>query len=308
MTPFIPGPLQPLVLRAILSPVLSPVLSLVLLLVFSLVLALAPRLNRARPVASALLALAAAASIALAGCFDIVDRPGMPTPLPTAVATPTPTPTPTPPPTPTPTPPPTPPPTPTPTPRPTPPPTPTPWPTPTPTPTPTPPPAPFVQVDEPTFGATINTPSINVRGTTIPGALVTANGHRAAVNQDGEFRAFVPLSLGINVIEVIAANFRGDEARVFVAVTYALPSPQTFTLSLNAPPDGLEAVTEFLEVNGTTLPRSTVSVNGVVVRVDAQGAFSTLVQLSPGVNVINVVAQGPDGQRQQQTRTVTFSQ
>ena len=298
MTNLIPGPLQPLVLRAFLSLVLSSIFLPVLL-----------RVNGARPGAPALLALAAAASIALAGCFDIVDRPVMPTPPPTATPPPTPTPTPrlTPAPTPTPTPRPTPPPTPTPTPRPTPTPTPTPTPAP-PTPTPTPPPAPFVQVDEPAFGSTINTPSINVRGTTIPGALVTANGHRAAVNQDGEFRAFVPLSLGINVIEVISANFRGDEARVFVAVTYALPNPQPFTLSLNAPPDGLEAVTEFLQVNGSTLPRSTVAVNGVVVRVDAQGAFSTLVRLSPGVNVINVVAQGPDGQQQQQTRTVTFSQ
>ena len=256
--------------------------------------------------------LAGLALLFLAGCFTPVERHGTvpaPTaPLPTAVPTATPPPTPTPTAVPTATPPPTPTPTPT-----LPPPTPTPTPTPPPTappPTPTAPAPdlePFVEIHEPIFGSEVSDPSVTLRGLTIPGGLLTANGRRALVEQDGSFQAVVPLNLGINVIEVIVSDPQGVEARAFVAVTYTRPVIRPFSLDIDRPADGLDSINEFVQVSGQTLPRVTVAVNGVVVPVNEDGEFSTLIRLNPGLNLIKVTARHPDGRHLEQSRTVTYT-
>ena len=249
-----------------------------------------------------LLFLAGLALLLLAACFTPVERhspePTLPLPTPTVmVIPPTPTPTPAPPP-PTPT---APPPTPTPTPTPTPPP-------PTPTPTePAPEVKPFVEIHEPIFASEVSEPSVTVRGLTIPGGKLTANGRRALVEPDGGFQAVVPLNLGINVIEVIVSDPQGVEARAFVAVTYTRPVVRPFSLDIDRPADALDSINEFVQVSGRTLPRVTVAVNGVVVPVNEEGRFSTLIRLSPGLNLIRVTARHPDGRHLEQSRTVAYT-
>ena len=256
--------------------------------------------------------LAGIALLILAGCFTPVERHGTipaPTvPLPTAIPTATP-----PPPTPTPEPTPLPTATPVPTPVPTaPPPTATPTPTATPPPAPTPTPPlpdvkPFVEIHEPVYGAEVSDPSVTVLGETIPGGLLTANGRRALVERDGSFQAVVPLNLGINVIEVIVSDPQGVEARAFLAVTYTRPVIRPFSLGISRPAEGLDSLNEFVQVSGLTLPRVTVAVNGVVVPVNEDGEFSTLIRLSPGLNLIKVTARHPDGRHLEDGRTVTYT-
>ena len=164
----------------------------------------------------ALLLTSLAGAMLLLGCFQTVARPEnvAPTaapPTPTLVPPPTPTPTPVP--------------TPTATPAPTPEPTPTPTLEPTPTPTPKPTPIPFfLDLLRPDFISTVPRNSVTVVGFTTPGALVELNGSPTVANGNGRFVKEVPLKPGINIIEIIASDAKGDQLREFRQVTYAPPN------------------------------------------------------------------------------------
>lgn len=55
--------------------------------------------------------------------------------------------------------------------------------------------------------------------------------------------------------------------------------------------------TETVSVTGKTSPVAIVSVNGTLLKVAADGTFSTDVQLKPGPNVIQVVASNISGEQ-----------
>ena len=236
----------------------------------------------------ALLLVCLAGALLLLGCFQVVARPG--NVAPTAVpATPTPVP---PAPTPTSTP------EPTATPTPTPPPTPA--PTPTPTPTPTPEPTPdipfFLQLRQPDFNGTVSRNSATVLGFTKPGALVEVNGSRIVADAAGRFETEVPLTPGINVIEVIASDGAGGQLREFRQITYTPPTPASFFLVVTEPANLTIVASQPVRVAGRTRPGTLITINGVAVQVDGLGEFATQVQLQPGPNVINVIARSNDGQ------------
>lgn len=232
--------------------------------------------------------------LALAGCIQQIDRPGasLPTSTPTLIPTSTPTP-----------------PTPTPTPAPTPTPTPTPTPAPdaltTPGPTPTPRPPLFLRVLEPDYGSTVRSKVITLSGVTTPGATVRVNDSPVNVDEAGDFQLEVSLEPGINVIEVVASDATGDQIRDFVAVTHAEPTPQPFFLLVTEPVDQIIVSNQTIRVLGRTLPHALVSVNGVSIRVDVEGEFSTLVELQPGPNTIKVEAFA-GGRELSTTRKVTY--
>ena len=167
----------------------------------------------------ALLLASLAGAMLLLGCFQTMARPEnvAPTsvpPTPTLVPPPTPTPTPTPEPTPTATPEPTP----------TLVPTPTPEPPPTPTPEPTPDLPFFLDLLRPDFNSTVPRNSVTVVGLTKPGALVELNGSPTVADGNGRFVKEVSLIEGINIIEIIATDAKGDQLRKFRQVTYTPPN------------------------------------------------------------------------------------
>ena len=198
----------------------------------------------------------------------------------------------------------------TPTPTPLPDPTATPAPTPTPIPTPVPTPIPpllFLEILEPAYGITVPDRSLTVAGETNPGVTVTVGNRRAIVSNVGEFSVTVLLDKGVNVVEVIATDSFGDQLREFIAVTFVMPTPAPFVLLVTDPLGTLVVATEFIAVEGRTLPQATVWVNGVGLGVDEDGDFSTAVRLSRGVNTIEVIARNTDGQVLRVERTVVYS-
>jgi hypothetical protein len=234
------------------------------------------------------------ALLVLTGCIQQIERPGVSSPTrtptlaptftpipPTATATPTPTPTPVP--------------------------TPTPAPDTltTPGPTPTPRPPLFLRVIEPDYGSTLRTRVVTVSGVTTSGASVRVNDTPVTVDEEGDFEIEVSLEPGINVIEVVASDATGDQVRDFVAVTHAEPTPQPFFLQVTEPVDQIAVSNQPIRVLGRTLPHALVTVNGVSIRVGVEGEFSTLVELQPGPNTIEVEAFA-GGRTLPITRTVTF--
>ena len=109
------------------------------------------------------------------------------------------------------------------------------------------------------------------------------------------------------MVEVIATDSFGDQLREFIAVTFVMPTPAPFVLLVTDPLGTLVVATEFIAVEGRTLPQATVLVNGVGLGVDEDGDFSTEVRLSRGVNTIEVVARNIDGQVLRVQRTVLYS-
>ena len=105
-------------------------------------------------------------------------------------------------------------------------------PTPTSTPTSTSTPAPtpaalFLRVTSPEDESAVSTGNITVTGSTIPGAVVSVsvgdNTVMADVDQNGNFRAVVPLEEGPNQIVVVASDQQGNEQSSTVTVMMYAP-------------------------------------------------------------------------------------
>ena len=167
--------------------------------------------------------------------------------------------------------------------------------TPSPTPITTPAPSLFLEVRGPADGTTVQVGAVVVHGATTPGATATINGKSAFVDREGKFQAEIALLPGNNAIQVIAQGPSGNQVRKVVNVSFQAPSPQPFFLVITQPQDQSILSTSSIPLKGQTAPEAIVSVNGVGVEVDQQGSFSTVVTLTPGPNVIEVVATNPDG-------------
>jgi Glucodextranase, domain B len=88
-----------------------------------------------------------------------------------------------------------------------------------------------------------------------------------------------------------------------------LPEPVPPTLTINSPPDGAVVSSPSLVVSGSATapePLTSLTVAGKVVKVGANGEWSTTVTLSPGLNVIGVIAKDEAGSTSK-TIHVTYS-
>ena len=275
------------------------------------------RVSRIR--AGRVVVLAALLLAALAGCVQVVARPGTytptplptvtPTPLPTATPTPLPTATPTPLPTATPTPLPTVTPTPLPTVTPTPLPTPTPTPLPTATPRPTVTPAPtpvllpVLEIQSPVDRSVVREDTVTVQGVTSVGASVSVRGRAVASGEGGRFQLTVPVVPGVNTLEVIAIDAEGNRSSRTLTITFLPPEP--FFLTVTEPRDAV-VFERNVRLWGRTAVTAAVAVNGVAIPVDEFGIFSTIVTLRPGSNQVNVIAISAQGNVLQETLDITL--
>ncbi len=78
----------------------------------------------------------------------------------------------------------------------------------------------FLEVAAPEDESTIAAPSVEVKGRTVPDAVVSVNGELATVEADGSFTLSLSLEEGPNVIEVVASDFQGNEAARVLTVIY----------------------------------------------------------------------------------------
>ncbi|MBI2846787.1 MAG: hypothetical protein HYX82_02790 [Chloroflexi bacterium] len=99
----------------------------------------------------------------------------------------------------------------------------TPKPTVTPTlePTATPVPAQFfLEILSPVNESVVQTASMEVKGRTVPDAVVSVNGRSVDVNASGDFSVALTLEDGPNPIEVIASDFQGHQESRVITVIY----------------------------------------------------------------------------------------
>ncbi|MDE2780514.1 MAG: hypothetical protein OXI91_12700 [Chloroflexota bacterium] len=84
------------------------------------------------------------------------------------------------------------------------------------------------------------------------------------------------------------------------------PDPNIPHLSIESPLDRSIIREESVTIQGVTSLGASVSVRGRAVAAGEEGRFRLNVPLAPGVNVLEVFAINPDGQRQGRTLTVTY--
>ncbi len=78
-------------------------------------------------------------------------------------------------------------------------------------------------------------------------------------------------------------------------------------LQVTEPQDEITVNTSTVQVDGVTTADATVSVNGSLVDVGADGKFSTTVPLEQGPNSIEVVASDSQGNENSQVLTVIYA-
>ena len=163
-----------------------------------------------------------------------------------------------------------------------------------------------LSVNEPADSATINGDTVNVQGTTTPGATVIVNDNVVTADSTGAFSINVSLDAGPNAIDVIATDNNNNQGEVLLmvnaiptssATTSATPSTSQWTLPLTvtSPIDSTTVSTSTVTVQGQTTPGVTVTVNGISDVADANGNFSIDVSLDNGPNAIDVIAMDDNG-------------
>ena len=161
--------------------------------------------------------------------------------------------------------------------------------------------APDLVVTEPVVSIT-NDPDVSIAGSSDPGVTVTVNGIATTVGLGGTFRVDLTLADGAHSIPVIATDGAGNTASTTVDIVVDTVAP---SISLTSPPSTVEVAS--VTISGSTEAGASVYVNGGAVGVDANGAFSTTVALTPGSNTITAVAMDAAGNSGSTSVSVTFN-
>lgn len=77
-----------------------------------------------------------------------------------------------------------------------------------------------LQVLSPLDEAIVNTPQVDVVGSTAAGAVVSINDEILLAGADGQFKATISLEEGPNLIEILASDADGNESSLILTVTY----------------------------------------------------------------------------------------
>jgi uncharacterized protein YfaP (DUF2135 family) len=138
---------------------------------------------------------------------------------------------------------------------------------------------------------------------------VKVNSTVVRADEQGRFETPVSLFQGQNIIAVVLTGEEGRQLRDFVMVTYnppPTPTPAPFFLEVDRPGNLTIVRSEPVVVAGRTSREARVTVNGVGLRVDDDGRYSTLVELRAGNNVIQVLAVSPQGNTRRATISVIY--
>ena len=84
------------------------------------------------------------------------------------------------------------------------------------------------------------------------------------------------------------------------------PPPVQLFIDLVSPQDDSVVTSDQVSVNGVTSPDATLSVNGLLVKPNTDGAFSTTIKLSEGVNLIEIIATDLAGNQATRVLTVAY--
>ncbi|MGC9060015.1 MAG: S8 family serine peptidase, partial [Thermoplasmata archaeon] len=162
---------------------------------------------------------------------------------------------------------------------------------------------PALTISSPQDGTYISTTSVNVTGSTEPGATVVVNGYNATVFSDGSFYCEFAVSDGALTIKVLSSDAAGNkntkEIKVIVDAT-----PPVITLTNPAPNSVYNKSTVIVSGTLTEANLKSLTVNGYGVIVGAGGAFTYNLVLADGSGTVTVVAEDLAGNTATVTRTV----
>ncbi len=138
-----------------------------------------------------------------------------------------------------------------------------------------------------------------LRGRTIPGARITANGIPLNVGSSGIFTGRVPVNEGLNVITVLA-ELQGKRQKQIVRVLINTYKPK---IKLARPLTNMYTNRRDYSLSGAVFDRTPgdrikLYINGeLVTEVTGQGSFNRTIILKEGKNTIHVVAEDISGNR-----------
>ncbi len=95
--------------------------------------------------------------------------------------------------------------------------------------------------------------------------------------------------------EVTELNLTAENTPTPTPTATPMATPEPFFLNVTSPEDQSAVYNSEIEVEGETLLTAIVSVNGVMVAVEADGTFSTTVILMEGINNIEIIASNLEG-------------
>ncbi|MBN1759907.1 MAG: FecR domain-containing protein [Chitinispirillaceae bacterium] len=155
----------------------------------------------------------------------------------------------------------------------------------------------LLTVATPAKGTKITEPLIIATGKTTPGAKVFVNEMQVSVGRDGTFNGRIPLpDEPYTYTVVIRAELDGKEVVLQRQVTYEPKTGKLF-LECSSPADGRKITSRSIRISGKTLPRATVSANGIPLSVATNGVFSGELPLTEqmiGEYQLEIIARNDD--------------
>jgi flagellar hook assembly protein FlgD len=161
---------------------------------------------------------------------------------------------------------------------------------------------PEVSITSPVDDEWTNQALATVGGQAPPGTTLEINDRQVAVNADGAFSYEMLLEEGDNLIRVVATDDVGNITTQERLVHLKTRPP---TLALNVE-EGSTVGDATLQVTGRTDAGATVTVNGQVVPVSAQGDFQATLNLFQGDNLIQAEARDRAGNVANLTRRIRY--
>lgn len=173
----------------------------------------------------------------------------------------------------------------------------------------------FITNNKPTIKWTVTDTGSGIDSSTIgikidSGSIITSGITKTAITNgySCEYTPSTALSEGSHTI-TFSVNDNDDNAATAANVSFKIDTVPP-TLNVAAPTDGLVTNSKTLTVSGVTNDETsspvTLTVNGEVVTVGADGSFSSTVTLAEGENTITIVATDSAGKTTTVTRTVTL--
>lgn len=159
-----------------------------------------------------------------------------------------------------------------------------------------------------------NAGEINVEGFTEQGASLELMindtlSKSDKAKDDGTFIFLASLSTGVNRVQVRATDEAGNASLSEVKLVTVDKEPVSLTIS--SPKDGTEYIgknSQSVEIQGKTNKTNTqVIANSSFIDVNRDGTFTHRLQLSPGENVIKIIASDKAGNQDEKTIKLIFT-
>jgi hypothetical protein len=162
---------------------------------------------------------------------------------------------------------------------------------------------PMIAVVAPQDGATVNGPTVAVRGTVDVGSSVTINGQLAVVDATGAFSQNITIQGTAATIVIDAIDVAGNTAVRTLQVTVDKTPP---TLTVSQPVNFQKIQRLPIVVTGKTEVGAVVTVQGTAATVRADGSFEySIASAADGPLTITVVASDAAGNTTTRTAAVT---